>query len=81
MFRKIHSNRDPKDTILSPANSVKQSFKPYIEQTSVTITRTNEKAPQATICAHAHQYGYFSRVIIYHATQSRSGRSSSKASL
>jgi hypothetical protein len=64
MFRKIHSNRDPKDTLASP-NSVRP-FLPYIEKTSVVDDATNEKPPEAIYRTHAHQYGYFGRNIIYH---------------
>jgi len=43
MFRKIHSNRDPKDTILS---QIKTEFRPYIEKTSVVITQQMKKHPK-----------------------------------
>jgi hypothetical protein len=43
MFRKIHSNRDPKDTL---ASELRKTFKPYIEQTSVTMTRKMKKHPK-----------------------------------
>ncbi|WP_454802961.1 hypothetical protein [Mucilaginibacter phyllosphaerae] len=43
MFRKIHSNRDPKDTL---ASELRKSFKPYIEQTSVVINQQMKKHPK-----------------------------------
>jgi hypothetical protein len=44
MFRKIHSNRDPKDTILS---QIKTEFRPYIEQASKSITQKLATQPIA----------------------------------
>jgi hypothetical protein len=43
MFRKIHSNRDPKDTL---ASELRKTFKPYIENTSVVITQQMKKHPK-----------------------------------
>jgi len=43
MFRKIHSNRNPKDTILS---QIKTEFRPYIEKTSVVINQQMKKHPK-----------------------------------
>jgi len=43
MFRKIHSNRDPKDTL---ASELRKTFKPYIENTSVVITQQVKKHPK-----------------------------------
>lgn len=43
MFRKIHSNRDPKDTL---ASELRKTFRPYIEQTSVVITQQMKKYPK-----------------------------------
>jgi len=39
MFRKIHSNRNPQDTILS---ELKRLFRPYVERWSKSITRKIE---------------------------------------
>ncbi|MES2063426.1 MAG: hypothetical protein V4456_15975 [Bacteroidota bacterium] len=43
MFRKIHSNRDPKDTL---ASELRKTFKPYIEKTSVVISQQMKKHPK-----------------------------------
>ncbi len=43
MFRKIHSNRDPQDTILS---QLKTEFAPYFEKSSVALTQKLQKRPR-----------------------------------
>jgi TolA-binding protein len=43
MFRKIHSNRDPKDTL---ASELLKTFQPYIEKTSVVINQQMKKHPK-----------------------------------
>jgi hypothetical protein len=48
MFRKIHSNRDPNDTILS---ELRKEFTIYFEKTSRTITQKMEKRPKLTLSA------------------------------
>jgi len=43
MFRKIHSNRDPADTVLS---EIRNEFKIYFEKASVAITQKMQKRPR-----------------------------------
>jgi hypothetical protein len=45
MFRKIHSNRDPRDTLLS---ELKNEFKIYFEKASQTITQKLENRPKVS---------------------------------
>jgi hypothetical protein len=48
MFRKIHSNRHPKDTILS---QLKAEFYPYVEKTSGFITQQLKRNPKLIFTA------------------------------
>jgi hypothetical protein len=45
MFRKIHSNRDPNDTLVS---EIKKEFKFYFEKASKTLTQKMEQRPKFT---------------------------------
>lgn len=48
MFRKLHSNRDPQDTVLT---QLKIAFKPYFERCSVKITQTLKRKPKTIFAA------------------------------
>ncbi len=45
MFRKIHSNRDPRDTLLT---ELKKEFHLYFEKASKTITQKLESRPKVS---------------------------------
>ena len=48
MFRKIHSNRDPRDTIRT---ELRKEFSHYFEKASKTITQTLESKPKLSFAA------------------------------
>jgi hypothetical protein len=48
MFRKIHSNRDPEDTILT---EIRKEFKIYFEKASKKITQILQRKPTTTFAA------------------------------
>ena len=42
MFKKIHSNRDPKDTVFS---EIKKEFRPYFNKAGISLKRATERYP------------------------------------
>ncbi|MDP9079970.1 MAG: hypothetical protein M3O71_21295 [Bacteroidota bacterium] len=48
MFRKLHSNRDPGDTILT---EIRTTFAPYFERCSKTITQILKQKPKTVFAA------------------------------